>query len=184
HVARARLVLATGTALARAPSRDAALTALEAAPMAVLDLDYRPYSWASVAEASEVYGQAAAQADIVVGNDEEFAILAGASDPREHAARMGKTVLFKEGVRGCTAFVPGEPPLFLPAFKVTALKPFGAGDAFLGGTLAALLAGRPLKDAMVDGAAGAALVVTRPGCASAMPTPAEVTAFLSEHEAR
>ncbi|MEO1798418.1 MAG: PfkB family carbohydrate kinase, partial [Pseudomonadota bacterium] len=163
HLGRARLIVATGTALAAEPSRSTTVAALKAG-QSVLDLDYRPYSWASREAATETYAEAAAHADILVGNDEEFAILAGSADPRDYAANLPQTVLFKEGAAGCTLFQPGEAPSFLPAFEVQALKHFGAGDAFLGGTLAGYLAGLSLEDAMVRGAAGAALVVTRPGC--------------------
>ncbi len=185
QVARAPLALVTGTALAAEPSRTASLAALDLSPCGVLDLDYRPYSWASDAEAQAIYAKAAEHAAIIVGNDEEFAILSGGTDPRSFAESMGaqKIVLFKEGAAGCTAFCPGQAPQFLAAFSVEAMKPFGAGDAFLGGTLAALIQGADLPTAMTRGAAGAALVVTRPGCASAMPTAAEIDTFLTENEA-
>ncbi|MEM7567632.1 MAG: permease, partial [Pseudomonadota bacterium] len=39
----------------------------------------------------------------------------------------------------------------------------------------------PLRDAVARGSAAAALVVSRFGCAPAMPTPAELDAFLQEH---
>jgi len=187
HLARAPLVVATGTELACEPSRGAVLVAFDAVPLAVLDLDYRAYSWASHGEAAAVYAQAAQAAAMIVGNDEEFAILSDGDDPRAHAralADAGKIVLFKEGARGATAFDRGEAPLSLPAFSVAALKPFGAGDAFLGATLAALLGNASLGAAMVQGAAAAALVVTRPGCASAMPNRDELNDFLAQHEAR
>ncbi|MEM6729639.1 MAG: PfkB family carbohydrate kinase, partial [Pseudomonadota bacterium] len=68
HTSRARTVIATGTALAQEPSRGATLKALADAAFAVLDLDYRPYSWASLDEARLVYAEAAEKADLVVGN--------------------------------------------------------------------------------------------------------------------
>ncbi|MGR3468112.1 MAG: PfkB family carbohydrate kinase [Shimia sp.] len=177
----ARVVVVTGTALAAEPSRSEALKAMGQG-FSVLDLDYRPYSWASQEEAGQVYARAVGQADIVVGNDEEFAILDPARPPREVAEGLGATrwVLFKEGARGCTLFTP-EGTRHIPVFEVAALKPFGAGDAFLGTSLAALLTGAGEVAAFTRGAAAAAIVVTRPGCASAMPTPAEIDTFMQEH---
>ncbi|MEM6480143.1 MAG: PfkB family carbohydrate kinase, partial [Pseudomonadota bacterium] len=183
NAGRAALTVVTGTALAREPSRSAALAALESADFGVLDLDYRPYSWADMSSAALVYGAAAERADLVIGNDEEFAVLSGQSAPRAHAAALGKAAFFKEGAAGCTAFMPGAEPVFVPAFAVKALKPFGAGDAFLGASLTALLEGWPLRQAMVRGAAAAALVVTRPGCASAMPGAHEIETFQRDQEA-
>ncbi|MGR3491722.1 MAG: PfkB family carbohydrate kinase, partial [Shimia sp.] len=177
----ARMVVVSGTALAASPSREEALEAMKQT-YAVLDLDYRPYSWASKKEAAEVYAHAAARADMVVGNDEEFAVLADGADPRSTARALAsdRTVLFKEGAAGCTIYA-GETAQSVPVFSVDALKPFGAGDAFLGTGLAARLGGQALVDAFTRGAAAAAIVVTRPGCASAMPTPIEVDQFIKEH---
>ena len=180
----ARAIVVTGTALARLPSRAACLEALRAAEKAVLDLDYRPYSWAP-GEAAEVYASAAEAAHLIVGNDEEFDVLGSGKEPRAVAralADKGKTVIFKEGAAGCTWLEAGKDPLFVPAYAVDAMKPFGAGDAFLGTSLHALLQGHPPAEALRSGAAAAALVVTRPGCASAMPSSSEIQAFRSEQE--
>jgi 5-dehydro-2-deoxygluconokinase len=68
-------------------------------------------------------------------------------------------------------------------YPVRALKPTGAGDAFLGSLLAARAAGHGVTDAVLRGSAAAAIVVGRVGCAPAMPTTAELDAFLSAHPA-
>ncbi|MEP3638496.1 MAG: PfkB family carbohydrate kinase [Paracoccaceae bacterium] len=182
----APLTVVTGTALAREPSRTACLDALTKSECGVLDLDYRPYSWASQDSSARVYQAAGAEASIIVGNDEEFAVFAPGSEPRETAAGLaakGKTVIFKEGAKGCTAMRANTEPLFVPPYPVDALKPFGAGDAFLGTALVGLSQGLDLEDALRNGAAAAALVVQRPGCASAMPDQGEVQAFRHMKEA-
>ena len=66
-------------------------------------------------------------------------------------------------------------------YRTEALKPTGAGDAFLGGFLAALAAGAETRAAVLRGSATAAMVVARVGCAPAMPTAAELAAFLAAH---
>ena len=74
-------VIVTGTSLAAEPSRSATLEALSIANKSnlpiIFDIDYRPYTWRSAEEASTIYLKAAAVSDIVVGNDDEFAVMAG-----------------------------------------------------------------------------------------------------------
>jgi len=186
-VADAACVVTSGTGLARDPSRDATLRAMKASPYAVLDLDYRPYSWPDLSETSRVYAKAVAAADMVVGNTEEFDVLAPGQAAIEVAQGLsddGRAVLLKAGSEGCNVFLPGRAPEFVPAFKVEALKPFGAGDAFLGNTLVALQSGQDVTTAIRYGAAAAALVVSKQGCASAMPRPQEITDFLANAETR
>lgn len=66
------------------------------------------------------------------------------------------------------------------AFKVKAVDTTGAGDCFLGNFLAARERGLDGAEALRHASAAAAIQVTRPGAAEAMPTAAEVAAFLAE----
>ena len=66
-------------------------------------------------------------------------------------------------------------------YRTEALKPTGAGDAFMGGFIAALADDGEVEEAVLRGSASAAIVVARVGCAPAMPTSAELDTFLSEH---
>lgn len=178
-------VIVTGTSLALEPSRSAAFKAMRAArdagALLIIDIDYRPYSWVSRAEAQAVCSQAAEMCGIVVGNDEEFAVLAGPGDGLAHAEGMARkpdrVVVYKMGERGCVTFAQGR-RFETPVFAVSALKPTGAGDGFMGGFMSGLVQGAPLADAIRRGAATAAIVVTRVGCAPAMPTATEVDDFL------
>jgi 5-dehydro-2-deoxygluconokinase len=68
-------------------------------------------------------------------------------------------------------------------FPVAARKPFGSGDAFLGNLIAALLRGMPLAAAVRRGAAAAAYVVARRGCAFVMPTSSELDDFMAAYPA-
>lgn len=187
YAAHAALVL-TGTALAAEPSRGAAFSAIGRAQSAgrpvVLDIDYRPYSWGSAAEAAEVCARAAALADIVVGNDEEFAVMAGPGEDGLACARAlagrGALAVYKRGAAGAVTF-DGPAAIRTGIYATQALKPTGAGDAFLGSLLAALAAGHPVRAAVLRGSAAAAMVVARVGCAPAMPTAAELAAFLATH---
>jgi 5-dehydro-2-deoxygluconokinase len=180
-------VIVTGTALAKEPSRSATMRAMELARktgcILIIDIDYRPYSWDSKEEARGICLAAAELCDIIVGNDEEFAVLAGAKDGRTLAAQMAaktnRIIVYKMGEKGAVTFSGGT-SFETPVFAVAALKPTGAGDGFMGGFLSGLVAGDALPQAVQRGAATAALVVTRVGCAPAMPSTPEVISFIKQ----
>lgn len=88
-------------------------------------------------------------------------------------------LLVTEGDRGARCWAANS-RLHQPAFPVTPVDTTGAGDCFLGYFLAGLDRGLPVADALRLAAAAAAIQVTRPGAAEAMPPEAEVLAFLDE----
>jgi ribokinase len=67
----------------------------------------------------------------------------------------------------------------VPGHPVDAVDTTGAGDCFVGYLAAELTTGRDLPRALVTGNAAAALCACRAGAARAMPTRADVTAFLT-----
>jgi 5-dehydro-2-deoxygluconokinase len=175
----------TGTCLATHPSRGASMLLMQRASEAglpvILDIDYRPYSWTSREEAAAICNGAAQCSDIIVGNDEEFSLLAGADGDSlmkaaEYASRHDRIVIHKMGERGSVTFTEGK-SFETGIFKVAALKPTGAGDAFLAAFCISLAEGRAVQDAVRRGSAAAAIVVTKVGCAPAMPTLAELDDF-------
>ena len=176
----------TGTCLAMQPSRGAAMLLIHRASEAglpiILDIDYRPYSWTSRKEAAAACHEAAQLCDIIVGNDEEFALLAGAggdslTKAAEYASRADRIVVHKMGALGSVTFAEGK-SFETGIFKVAALKPTGAGDAFLASFCFSLASGRSVEDAVRQGSAAAAIVVTKVGCAPAMPSLAELEDFM------
>lgn len=182
-------LVTTGTVLAAEPSRGATFRAFDLARAAgvplILDLDYRPYSWPSPQVAAEVMARAASLCDIVVGNDVEFGVMAGDHDRGMEAARAlirdgARVVVYKRGEAGAVTLT-GDGEFATGIYPTAAIKPTGAGDSFLGGMLAAMALGQPLREAVLRGSAAAAMVVARVGCAPAMPTTAELDAFLAAH---
>ena len=182
-------LIVTGTVLAAEPSRAAAFRALELAKSAglpiIFDVDYRPYSWPSGDVAAQTYKRAAALCDIVIGNDNEFGIMAGGACKglqmaRELAATTAEIVVYKRGEKGAITFADGT-EMHTGIYPVTALKPTGAGDAFMGGFISALADGRAVKDCVLRGSAAAAIVVSKVGCAPAMPTTNQLEEFLATH---
>jgi 5-dehydro-2-deoxygluconokinase len=179
-------LVVTGTALAREPSREATFTAMRLArdhgTPVILDLDYRSYSWSTRRDAARICLEAARASDAVVGNDDEFGLLAGSHDRGpDLAADLARSALFtvyKRGPEGSTTFAAGH-SFDTPIFPVEALKPMGAGDGFLGGLLAGLAQGLSLEAAVQRGAATAALIVAGIGCAPASPDTVTLDAFLN-----
>jgi ribokinase len=81
------------------------------------------------------------------------------------------------GSEGCRWFPQGRPEQSFPALRVTPVDTTGAGDAFTGYVLASLDRGLPMPEAIRLATRAAALAVTRPGAADAIPTLAEAQAF-------
>jgi 5-dehydro-2-deoxygluconokinase len=186
----AAVLIVTGTALVAEPSRSATLAMMSAAAAAgtrvIFDLDYRAYSWRSQDETVAIYGQAIDVSHVVVGNEEEFSVLSANHDGRDAAeaiaAGRGREVILKLGEHGSDFFAAAD-RFHTPVFPVKPMKPYGAGDAFLGNLVATRLAAAPWRDAIRRGAAAAAMVVSRRGCASAMPNADELDAFLADYAA-
>ena len=181
-------LVTAGTVFAAEPSRGATFRAFDKARASglpvIFDIDYRPYSWPSPEVAAEVLSRAGAASDMIVGNDEEFGFMAGGIDrgldkARELAAG-GRLVIYKLGEKGAVTLFEGD-EIRTGIYPVTALKPNGAGDAFMAGLLSGIAAGQPLRDAVLRGSACAAIVVSHPGCAPAMPDEAALAAFLAGH---
>lgn len=182
-------LITTGTVLASEPSRTAAFRAFDLARAAglllIFDIDYRPYSWSSAEEAAQVYSRAAALCDVIVGNDVEFGFMAGDIDQGLDKARTligqgAQIVVYKLGEKGAITLT-AEGEITTGIYQTVALKPTGAGDAFLGNFIASLTRASTVKQAVLDGSAAAAIVVSRVGCAPAMPTRAELDQFIKHH---
>ena len=184
-------LITTGTVFAAEPSRSASFAAFKRAkdvdlPI-IFDIDYRPYSWNSDAEAADVYSRAAGFCDIVIGNDDEFGMMAGGKekglDFAENLARTSASItVYKMGEKGSLTFAPNGVRFKTGIFEVIALKPTGAGDSFMGAFVASMAAGLPTEQCVERGSAAAAIVVTRVGCAPAMPTQNELNDFIHHHD--
>lgn len=90
--------------------------------------------------------------------------------------------LVTAGARGASLHGEGM-ALEAPVWPVTAIDTTGAGDVFLGYLVSAFARGADAADALREAAAAAALQVTRPGTADAIPTRAEVRAWLDGMQA-
>ena len=126
QVDRAPTLVATGTALALDPSRSTTIAALQRTSFGILDLDYRAYTWAGEDEARRVYFEAIDACQAVVGNDDEFGLLAGPGETGEDVAerlaeqRPAGFVVYKMGERGSGTFCRGR-RFTTPIFAVEVL---------------------------------------------------------------
>ena len=205
-IARARAVLISGTHLSQPGTAAACRKAIRAARAAgtrvVLDIDYRPVLWglrpladgATRYVAAEGVTQALQQiigdCDLIVGTDEEIRIAGGSATIDDALAAIRAlskaTVVLKRGAAGCEVHLPsGETPVIDAGFPVEVFNVLGAGDAFMAGFLSGWLRDAPLTDCARRANACGALVVSRHGCAPAIPTALELEHFLrhgSPHE--
>ncbi|WP_258524621.1 sugar kinase [Microbacterium sp. SMR1] len=128
-----------------------------------VDVNHRAPLWPVAAAAAPLLALAR-RADIVfVGRDEAEALwgAATADDARALLAAVPQLVV-KDGAVGATLFAGGE-RVFEPALLVDVVEPVGAGDAFAGGCLAALLAGAPASERLRSGHSRAALTMATTG---------------------
>ncbi len=181
-------ILITGTALAAEPSRTAILYALDLAKNfkipVIMDIDYRPYTWESAKKAKEVYNLAAKKCSGIIGNDEEFAVLSGSyKDGLGYAKKLSfncDIVIYKMGEKGSITYV-NEKEIIKGIYSVKPIKPTGAGDAFMGSLIGALLKKYDIERALEIGSAAAAIVVTKVGCAPAMPDLEDILKFMNSN---
>lgn len=188
-IAESKVLIVSGTALSTEPSRNASLKALsrsrELGTCGLLDIDYRPYSWKNEAEASNCYKSAAANSDIIIGNREEFCVMFGEdikqeSDIADACFELGvsQLVIVKDGENGSVLIDSAGTQHRQAIFPVEVLKPFGAGDAFAAAFCMSLLKGLPVTTGAENGAAAAAIVVSRNSCGDATPSQHELKRFI------
>jgi 5-dehydro-2-deoxygluconokinase len=190
YLASGRMFLTNGTSLCASPSRESTYLALERAHRAgcrvVLDVDYRSMSWRRPEEAGLAIRLALPFVDLLIGNDLELKLVAGAGTldaavKTLRAARLPMLVS-KLGDQGTRVWL-GEESVFLPPYKVDVVSTIGAGDGFASGFLYGLLRDLPVLDCLHYGNAAAAIVVSRLSCSEAMPTLAEIEALLAVQRA-
>jgi len=178
-------ILITGTSLAAEPSRSSVLHVLELAKEnkipVILDIDYRPYTWESEDKAKQIYNLAAENCCGIIGNDDEFAVLSGSyEDGLDYAKKLSldcDLIIYKMGEKGSITYANNK-EIIKGIFPVKPLKPTGAGDAFMGALIGALLKNYDIEKAIEIGSAAAAIVVTKVGCAPAMPSLNEILEFM------
>lgn len=199
-IATAAAVLVSGTHLSQPGTYAACRAAIEAARAAgsrvILDIDFRPVLWglAPLGDGETRYVHApgvsaslraiVAMCDLIVGTEEEFCIAADNNDPHTAVSTLRQksacTLVVKRGASGCTIFpgLRGAAAIDVPGFPIEVFNVLGAGDAFMAGFLSGWLREASLAECGRRANACGALVVSRHGCAPAIPTAVELEHFL------
>lgn len=201
-LANTRAILLSGTALSRGRAHDVSLYLAEQAnrrgAVCWIDLDLRPDQWSHPLSYGLHMRRIMPLCDVVIGTEEEFyaalaprpqSVMAGrqvtAADEAElHAllldfrARHDLTLILKQGGRGVTVY-KREDQVSVAGFAVEALNTVGAGDGFASGLIYGRAQGWDWARAARFANACGAIVVTRHGCARALPYRQEVDEFLA-----
>jgi len=204
YIAQSRALLITGTHFSTPYIDGVSNLALDRAHRhdvrTILDIDYRPVLWGLTkrgdGETRFIQSDTVTahlqrllpKFDLVIGTIEEFNIAGGSTDimvslaaVREHTKAV---LVVKRGPMGC-AVIEGAIPASLDAafngkgVEVAVLNVLGAGDAFSSGFLSGWVRGEDYDACARYANACGALVVSRHGCAPAMPTRVELDYFLA-----
>lgn len=201
--------LISGTALARGTCADATFYAAEkgreAGNTIWIDIDLRPDQWSHPMACGTTMRRILPMVDIALGTEEEFWAVINTDPagwhgnepvtPEERAAverwindlmaqsdGSPSVIVLKRGKEGVTIFERGADPIDVPGFPVEVLNTVGAGDSFASGLIMSRISGKSWYDSARFANACGALVVTRHGCAEAMPTRPEVEAFIENYK--
>ncbi|MGG0196633.1 5-dehydro-2-deoxygluconokinase [Bacillus licheniformis] len=189
YIAKSKMLLVSGAALAKSPSREAVLKAVQLAKKhqvkVVFELDYRPYTWTSAEETAVYYTLVAEQSDIVIGTRDEFDVMENKSrgsneESVQHLfAHSADLVVIKHGVEGSYAYSKSGDVFRAKAYKTKVLKTFGAGDSYASAFLYGLVSGKDIETALKYGSASASIVVSKHSSSEAMPTVAEIEELIA-----
>jgi 5-dehydro-2-deoxygluconokinase len=190
YVKKAKILLVSGTALSKSPSREAVLKAVSIAKKkdvkVVFELDYRPYSWNSLDETSIYYSLVAEQSDVVIGTRDEYDLMENLKEGKNEDTisylfkHSPELIVIKHGVEGSYAYTKSGETFECEAYRIKVLKTFGAGDAYASAFLYALINGKEIETALKYGSASAAIVVSKHSSSEAMPTVKEIEQFIDE----
>ncbi len=208
YIAQSRALLITGTHFSTEYINRISNLALDRARKndvrTILDIDYRPVLWGLTKRGDGETRFIASDGvtahlqrilpklDLAIGTIEEFAIAGGSTDIMAALRRVREltqaTLVVKRGPMGC-AVIDGPIPASLDAafngkgVEVEVLNVLGAGDAFSAGFLSGWVRGEDYDSCCRYANACGALVVSRHGCAPAMPTRVELDYFLAHADA-
>lgn len=203
-IASAKALVITGTHFSTNTTYKASNYALDCAKEVgtkrVLDIDYRPVLWGLTeigngeerfianAETTKHLQTILPKFDLIVGTEEEFHIAGGSEDTitalRKVRQLSNATLVCKRGPLGCSVFEDEIPDtldegITVYGVKVEVMNVLGAGDAFMSGFLRGWLRNEPIETCCTYANACGAIVVSRHGCAPAIPSWEELSNYLN-----
>ncbi|HKQ31297.1 MAG TPA: 5-dehydro-2-deoxygluconokinase [Burkholderiales bacterium] len=204
-IASSKALLLSGTHLSQPKTYEACRTAIKAAKQSgtkiALDIDYRPVLWGltglGLGEQRFVASDTVsahlqtviADCDLLVGTEEEIHIAGGSTDTLAALRKLRElskaTIVLKRGPMGCIVYdgaIPNdlENGIVGRGFPIEVFNVLGAGDAFMAGFLRGWLRDEPLSRCCTYANGCGALVVSRHGCAPAMPSFEELQYFIDK----
>ncbi|MEM5529345.1 5-dehydro-2-deoxygluconokinase [Gammaproteobacteria bacterium AS21] len=206
-IASSKSLLITGTHFSTTGTYSASKKAIQYAKAAgtkvIIDIDYRPVLWGltslgdgetrfiSSQNVSSHFQTILPDCDLIVGTEEEIHIGGGSTDTitalRKIRELSTATIVLKLGPLGCTVLDGAIPHSMqdIIAFQgvtVDVLNVLGAGDAFISGFLRGWLQDKDYKTCASFANACGALVVSRHGCAPAIPSIEELDYYLANSD--
>ena len=204
YIASSKSLLITGTHFSTpetyAASRKAIACAKAAGTKVIVDIDYRPVLWGLTAlgdgetrfisdsSVSEHLQTILGDCDLIVGTEEEVHIAGGSTDTITALNKIRSlskaTIVLKLGELGCTVLddaIPASMDDIVPftGVRVEVLNVLGAGDAFLSGFLRGWLTDKDHQTSCAYANACGAIVVSRHGCAPAIPSAEELDYYIA-----
>ena len=202
-IASSKALLITGTHFSSDNTYQTSMKAIEYAKSSdtqvIVDIDYRPVLWGLTelgdGESRFVASDDVSQhlqtilphCDVIVGTEEEIHIAGGSEDTVTALTTIrqltNSIIVLKLGPLGCTVItsdIPNSTDDFnvIKGNQVDILNVLGAGDAFMSGFLRGYLRGESLEKSANYANASGALVVSRHGCAPAIPGEHELLYYI------
>lgn len=206
-IASSQSLLITGTHFSTpqtyAASKQAIQYAKAAGTKVIVDIDYRPVLWGltslgdgetrfiSSENVSSHFQTLLPDCDLIVGTEEEIHIAGGSTDTITALCKIRAlstaTIVLKLGPLGCTVLDDKIPHsmqdiIAYQGVTVDVLNVLGAGDAFISGFLRGWLKGKDNQTCANYANACGALVVSRHGCAPAIPSIEELDYYLANSD--
>ncbi|WP_034945251.1 2-dehydro-3-deoxygluconokinase [Erwinia oleae] len=136
----------------------------------IFDNNYRPRLWSAKEHAQAAYREMLQVTDIAFLTLDDETLLWGEADAetvieRTHASGVSE-VIIKRGADACVVSLEGQPPLVVPAVKLSAssvVDTTAAGDSFSAGYIAVRLSGGNALDAAKRGHLTASTVIQHRG---------------------
>jgi len=206
-IASSKSLLITGTHFSTPQTYAASTTAIQYAKAAgtkvIVDIDYRPVLWGLTSvgdgETRFISSQGVSEhlqtilpdCDLLVGTEEEVHIAGGTTDTiaalNKIRSLTDASIVLKLGPLGCTVIdddIPQSMDEIVPftGVRVEVLNVLGAGDAFLSGFLRGYLQDMDHTTSAGYANACGALVVSRHGCAPAIPSAEELDYYIANSD--
>ncbi len=206
-IASARVLHITGTHFSTPTTNAACRKAIEFArkngTRTSLDIDYRPVLWGLTGKAegenrfvandkvTEHLQSIVPLFDLIVGTEEELHIAGGITDTLAALRKVRElskaTIVLKRGALGASVYTSEIPEdldggINGQGVRIEVLNVLGAGDAFMSGLLRGFVREEPWEQCLRYANACGALVVSRHGCAPAMPSVEELDYYLAREQ--